>query len=146
MIAVLERAVADAYAANTSSAPRSEMPEGSRRELVERAKRVLAETFRESLSLPVLAAHVGVSVFHLCRVFRRLTGFTLHGYRNALRLKAALENLSADLTGVALELGFSSHSHFTAAFRKEFGVTPSALRRRSLAVRTNQREGGAVRL
>ena len=29
---------------------------------------------------------------------------------------------------LALELGFSSHSHFSAAFRREFGVVPSALR------------------
>jgi AraC-like DNA-binding protein len=48
-----------------------------------------------------------------------------------LRLRASLERLAAgavDLTALALELGFSSHSHFTDSFRKEFGCTPSAIR------------------
>jgi len=56
----------------------------------------------------------------------------LHAYRNQLRLRAALESLAerhADLTGIALDLGFSSHSHFTETFRRTFGRTPSSVRR-----------------
>ena len=47
---------------------------------------------------------------------------------------AALERLAVgadDLTTLALELGFSSHSHFTDAFRREFGRPPSAARKTS---------------
>ena len=69
--------------------------------------------------------------FHLARVFRAETGFTLAGYRQALRLRAALERLPGndrDLSALALELGFSSHSHFTATFTREFGVPPSAVK------------------
>jgi AraC family transcriptional regulator len=43
-------------------------------------------------------------------------------------LRVALERLSegdCDLTELALNLGFSSHSHFTDAFKREFGRTPS---------------------
>ena len=64
-------------------------------------------------------------------MFRAETGFTLAGYRQALRLRAALERLPptpGDLTTLALELGFSSHSHFTASFTREFGVPPSSIR------------------
>jgi len=46
-------------------------------------------------------------------------------------LRAALERLpenDRDLSMLALELGFSSHSHFTASFTREFGVPPSALK------------------
>jgi AraC family transcriptional regulator len=56
------------------------------------------------------------------------TGFSLHGFRQTLRLRAALERLSShagDLGMLALELGFSSHSHFSERFRNEFGVSPS---------------------
>jgi AraC-like DNA-binding protein len=53
----------------------------------------------------------------------------------------ALEPLAdgaGDLTRIALDLGFSSHSHFTAAFRRHFGLTPSAFAAR-------QRQGSHVR-
>jgi AraC family transcriptional regulator len=80
-----------------------------------------------------IAEAIGVSRFHLSRVFRTCTGFSLHGYRNQLRLRAALERLvdpQAALPALAGELGFSSHSHFTAAFKESFGVAPSSLRGR----------------
>ncbi|WP_422928269.1 helix-turn-helix domain-containing protein [Singulisphaera sp. PoT] len=38
---------------------------------------------------------------------------------------------AADLTALALELGFSSHGHFSDTFRREFGRTPSEVRRES---------------
>jgi AraC family transcriptional regulator len=37
------------------------------------------------------------------------------------------------LTGIALDAGFASHSHFTARFRGFFGFTPTALRRAATA-------------
>jgi AraC-like DNA-binding protein len=40
-----------------------------------------------------------------------------------------IQSSRGDLTRVALELGFSSHSHFSAAFRSQFGLSPSLLRR-----------------
>src|SRR4029078_102206 len=69
----------------------------------------------------------------LGRLFRSSTGFSLHGYRNQLRLRAALERIAdpeTRLTALASELGFSCHIHFTAAFRETFGVAPSELRGR----------------
>lgn len=99
---------------------------------VEAARQFIAERYRENLSLSDVAREVGTSVFHLSRVFHARTGFSLHAYRNQLRLRAALERLAerdADLTGIALDLGFSSHSHFTETFRRTFGRTPSAVRR-----------------
>ncbi len=101
------------------------------RELVEEAKRRLASSLRQPVRLTALARALHTSPFHLARVFRSETGFTVEGYRRALRLRAALELLpthSSGLTALALELGFSSHSHFTESFRREFGVPPSALR------------------
>ena len=119
-----------AYAhAGVTVAPRARQ----RREvdLVEAARDVIARRFRENLSLADIAREVDSSVFHLARIFKARTGFTLHAYRNQLRLRAALERLSerdADLIDIALDLGFSSHSHFTETFRRSFGKTPSAVR------------------
>jgi AraC family transcriptional regulator len=54
----------------------------------------------------------------------------LYRYQMRLRLNRALVELPHcnDITGLALELGFSSHSHFTAVFGKAFGLTPSDYR------------------
>ncbi len=99
---------------------------------VEAARDLIARRYCENLSLSQIAREVGVSVFHLSRRFHARTGFSLHAYRNQLRLRAALERLAerdAELTGIALDLGFSSHSHFTETFRRTFGRTPSSVRR-----------------
>jgi AraC-like DNA-binding protein len=101
------------------------------RRLAEAAKGELAADPSARLTLGQLAARFHTSPFHLARVFRAQTGFTLAGYRQALRLRAALERLPAserDLTTLALELGFASHSHFTSCFTREYGVPPSAVR------------------
>ena len=99
------------------------------RGLAEAAKAELAAA--DPRSLHEIAQRLHTSAFHLARVFRAETGFSLHGFRQALRLRTALERLSShrnDVTTLALELGFSSHSHFSERFRNEFGVTPSQVR------------------
>jgi AraC family transcriptional regulator len=106
--------------------------------VLNRTRALLALLFREPLGLTEIAKAVGSSTFHLSRLFRRATGVTLHGWRHRLRLHAALEAIARpesghDLTGIALDLGFSSHSHFTSAFHTAFGKTQSAIRRSDAA-------------
>lgn len=98
----------------------------------EAAKSYLACRSGERLTLEDIARAVHTSPFHLARIFQRQTGMPIHRYLTRLRLRASLERLAdgaSDLTALALELGFSSHSHFTDAFRREFGRTPSEVRR-----------------
>jgi AraC family transcriptional regulator len=115
-----------------STAPRAsrDRTRAAHRELAEAAKAVIARSFAEPLALEGLARRLRTSPFHLARVFRAETGFSVDGYQRSLRLRSALERLAdADgLTALVLELGFSSHSHFTEAFRREYGVAPSSLR------------------
>lgn len=101
------------------------------RDAVHDVERVLSERWGEAVSLSDLSRAVGLSVFHLCRAFRRLTGRTMHEYRETLRLRDSLDALQQGrrpITDIALDAGFSSHSHYTAAFRRAFGQTPSAIR------------------
>lgn len=103
----------------------------SHRDLAEDAKELLASTLDENLGLEEIAARLATSPFHLARVFRRETGFSLHDYRTQLRLRLALQQLTTSggsLMSLAIRLGFSSHSHFTDTFRREFGVAPSVVR------------------
>jgi AraC-like DNA-binding protein len=79
-----------------------------------------------------LAKLASLSPFHLCHIFRDMTGTSIYDYvlqeRLARSLDAVLDG-DDDLTSIALNAGFSSHSHFTARFRGFFGCTPAALRR-----------------
>jgi AraC family transcriptional regulator len=133
-LSLFAEVIAAAYA---GGAPRRAA--GSRQaDLAEDARSYLGRHFRQPLSLQQVADALDVSPFHLCRVFRRYTGSTLHGHLSQLRLREALDLVaggSADLTGLAFDLGYSSHSHFTAAFRGAFGITPSALRAGRTAAR-----------
>lgn len=98
---------------------------------VEAVKIHLAERLGERISLEEVARLVHTSPFHLARIFQQRTNVPIHRYLMRLRLRASLERLAEgvdDLTALALELGFSSHSHFTDAFRREFGCAPSAIR------------------
>jgi AraC-like DNA-binding protein len=63
-------------------------------------------------------------------VFQQLEGMPLYRYQLRLRLARALALLGDydSLTSLALELGFSSHSHFSAAFRQAYRQTPSAFK------------------
>lgn len=99
--------------------------------LVEAAKRTIASNLDRNISVRELSRSMCCSPWRLCRAFRRATGQTITSYRHALRMQVALERLrqsDTDLTDLALELGYSSHSHFTHVFRRHLGITPSEVR------------------
>lgn len=102
------------------------------RPYVERAALYLARSFRQPVQLADVAQAAYTSTFHLCRLFKAQTGTTIHRYLTRLRLNAALDELAQpknDIWQIARDVGFVAHSHFTAAFRREFGCTPSQARR-----------------
>jgi AraC-like DNA-binding protein len=105
---------------------------GEHAQLAEAAKDLLARRMAERLSLGEVAAALYVSPFHLARVFRSRTGFSLSGYVHGLRLRRAVERLAAepdvDISRLAVELGYCSPSHFSDRFRATFGCSPSRLR------------------
>ena len=109
------------------------------RDLVEDAMALLSTEFTRPLTLTDIAGRLDVSVFHLCRLFRRGTGWTLHEYRTQLRLRSSLEGLTTRPEGTvvftALDAGYSSHSHYGLAFRRAFGQTPSEFLRAPLNCR-----------
>lgn len=99
---------------------------------VEGAKDYLARHFRESLSLSDVGEAVGLSVFHLCRLFKAHCGVSVHSYLRSMRARASLELLaegSMAVGTIAADLGFCNQSHFTRAFRHEFGARPTQVRR-----------------
>ena len=121
-IAIVARVVSSRQARSVSKGMRDK---------VETVKRMLAAMPSRRFALRELSAAVDCSPFHLCRGFRDVTGMSITGYQHALRLRAALELLrdtNSDLSDIALSLGFAGHSHFSALFRRHFGITPSHFR------------------
>ena len=101
-------------------------------ERVEAAKTYIARHLGENIALGDIAEAVNASPFNFARIFQQQTGVPVHRYLTRLRLRSSLERIAdvhADLSAIALDLGFSSHSHFTDVFRREFGSTPSEIRR-----------------
>ncbi len=111
----------------------SHAPGGSfgRQKLVDRAKLVLSSELGRRWTLGDIGAEVGVSPVYLTQVFQQVEGLPLYRYQLRLRLARALHLLGRceDLSRLSLDLGFSSHSHFTSAFRQLYGRTPAEFRR-----------------
>lgn len=122
-VALVERALGE----RSSHAPGASY---GRQKIVDRAKLVLSSDLARRWSLGEVAEKVGVSPIYLTQLFQQVEGMPLYRYQLQLRLARALDLLGRyeDLTELALDLGFSSHSHFSTAFRKAYGRTPAAFR------------------
>jgi len=105
-----------------------------RERLVDRIKLVLSGDLSRRWTLAAIAAEVGGSPVYLTQVFQQVEGVPLYRYQLGLRLARALDLLGQyeDLTALSLDLGFSSHSHFSAAFQRTYGRTPSEFRQATL--------------
>jgi len=102
-----------------------------RQKLVDRAKLILSSDLARRWTLAEIADEVGVSPVYLTQVFQQVEAVPLYRYQLRLRLARALDLLGQydDLTMLGLDLGFSSHSHFTASFRQAYGRTPAEFQR-----------------
>lgn len=100
--------------------------------LCHETKDYLHAHFSENYGLEHLAQSLGVSPYHLCRVFKNSQGQSIGQYKNELRLRQSLSRIgeAEDFTQVALDLGFSSHSHFTSSFSRYFGQSPKVYRKK----------------
>lgn len=103
---------------------------------------IVASRYCEPLSLEGIAREVGCSPFHLSRIVTAVAGQSVHQLVIGYRLRAAAERIldgERNLARIGLAVGFSSHSHFTDAFRRVFNCVPSDLRRQ--AGRASRRSG-----
>lgn len=103
-----------------------------RAEQVRAVKTFLNANVGSNLQLEDISSAVHLSPYHLCRVFKREVGMTIHQYVNRLRLFNAAERMVDNpvtrLDALALDFGFANHGHFSVAFRKLFGINPSEFR------------------
>lgn len=116
-----------------SLGPRTARPAGAtpaKRRLVDRAKVLLAGHPARRWTLAGIAAELGGSPVYLTQAFQQVEGVPLYRYQLQLRLAHALDRIAAggDLSALAQDLGFSSHSHFTASFKRVYGRSPAQFR------------------
>ena len=133
---VIHQEALDSASAHSVSDARAARDRGARRALADAARVRLAASVAIAHPLADVAHGLHTSPFHLAHVFREEVGMSMHQHLVRLRLIAALEHLgagAADLSMLALELGFSNHSHFSVTFRRTFGISPSEARRRLTA-------------
>lgn len=95
---------------------------------------IMAANIEEPLSIAQIHQALGVSIKTLENLFVKHLSVTPKTYYLRLRLQAARKLILASalsITDVGLQSGFNSPTDFSRAFKRHFGVTPSALRRQS---------------
>ncbi|WP_185937307.1 AraC family transcriptional regulator [Chitinophaga polysaccharea] len=98
---------------------------------IEQVKIFINENYADNVTLPQLAALGNMSPFHFNRLFKQITAATPYNYLLQVRLKQAtlqLRNTSLPVTDIAFSTGFNSLEHFSAAYKKQFGKSPSSMR------------------
>jgi AraC-like DNA-binding protein len=87
--------------------------------------------FDSSLTVPLIAARIGVSASHLAALFRQTTGQTIHQMLIDIRMRRATELLSRtqySIKKIAELTGWHNQLYFSAAYRRRHGKPPSAAR------------------
>jgi len=100
--------------------------------VVTKAKEYCECYLAEKLCVETMAKSIGISKSHLFYVLKEKLGVSPFAYHAEMRMERAKEMLKTDylpLTAIALELGFGSSQHFSTAFKKRYGVSPSLARK-----------------
>lgn len=112
---------------------RSEQPEGLEKRLPSLLREYAALHYREQITSESLRRDLNYHPYYLNRVFKEATGIPFHRYLVEYRIRAAQRLLTVTemtVTEIAREVGFTSQTHFSAAFRRQTGLSPSEYRDR----------------
>ena len=96
-------------------------------EKIQKAKQILIESMTEPPSLTELAHMINLPLQHLKDGFKHIYGETVFAYLLNYKMEYARKLLTTrkyNITEVSFEVGYSTPSHFIAAFKKKFGATP----------------------
>jgi AraC-like DNA-binding protein len=94
---------------------------------VKKAKEIVIANMAEPPSLQELADQVGLNLKKLKMGFKQIYGDTVYGFLFDYKMDCArklLDSGSYNVNEVGLKIGYSTGSHFIAAFKKKFATTP----------------------
>ncbi|MGI5900076.1 MAG: AraC family transcriptional regulator [Christensenellales bacterium] len=95
--------------------------------LVQQVIHYIDESFGEKISLEEMAGEFGINKFHLSRVFKETTGFTIWKYlqsRRVIESQSLMKKPDADIERIYIRCGFSNLQHFYRVFKKISGMAP----------------------
>lgn len=144
----LEVASAMLYPASADEELFCQRHQRQNRERVRRVMAILAENIAEPPGLEEIGRRVGCSHYYLSRIFSQEMGCGIFQYLRGLRLERAaglLREGKMNVTQVAMEVGYSSPSHFSTAFHEMFGCCPGLYPLRTLAPQVADRAPNARR-
>ena len=104
-----------------------------KRDMVRRVSRYVHRNLKGPIRVGDVAQHLALSESHLRRLFRRDLGVSLGGFIRRTRMHRAsnlLHKSNLNITEIASTCGFSSLFAFSRAFRKQWGICPTAYRRK----------------
>lgn len=122
------------------------LKEPPHQERIEEVQRYIRQHLDEPLNRERLADFAGFSIPHFHRVFIGCTGESAISYVRRIRLIRAGQKLrmgAVDIMAVALAAGYESHTAFSKAFKKQFGISPRAFRNLSCGPATALLRKGA---
>jgi len=102
----------------------------------------IEEGISNDLTIKKLSDTVGLSPWHLQRLFKSIVGDTLGSYVRGRRLALSVEMLSEANLGIidiAIATGFSSHEAFTRSFKEYYNLTPKEFRKSKPYIQTNRK-------
>lgn len=90
----------------------------------------IEEHIEEELSLEKLASTFFVNKYHIAHIFKENFGMSVHQYITKKRLTLCREAILShgNITDIYPAFGFGDYSSFYRAFRKEYGISPKALK------------------
>lgn len=96
------------------------------KKLIDNIKKYIRDNIEQSLYLDIIAQMFSINRYHLCRYFKKETGFTLSQYITKEKLAKAMTllELGHSVTEAAYKLSYSSDTHFISVFKKNCGITP----------------------
>lgn len=92
----------------------------------------IENNLKQKITLEIISSEIGISKFHLHRMFKSMTDVTLADYINLRKLSCSVDDLiSTDyrIIDIALDYGFDYEQNYIRAFKKAFGMTPLKTRR-----------------
>lgn len=124
----------------TLQVPVNEMALASERRklMIRTAKEFIQSNLNKPMMLSDIAAHLGISAYHLSHIFSEESGFTLSSYLISSRMEKAAKLLNDPklrISEIAYQAGFEDPNYFGKAFRRHFGCSPGSFRNRQLKTR-----------
>lgn len=102
-----------------------------RYELIEQALIYIENNLEQALTVESVASMFNISKYYFHRLFSAMVGCSLSSYILSRRLNASLQLIKSSnqsLTDIAYRLDFGTQASFTRAFKRQYGIAPSALR------------------